>query len=98
LKINASYKLAYYNLGNIYEELRKYRLSVKMYLKAIELDPQYFDAHYNLALVYDKMHSYPEACHHWEIYLKYDSSSRWARYARERVTDMTRLVMIKREK
>ena len=49
-------------------------------------------------LVYDKVHSYAEACHHWEIYLKYDSSSRWARYARERVEDLTRLVMVKTEK
>ena len=98
LKINPSYKLAYYNLGNIFEEIRKYRLAVKMYLKAIELDPQYFDAHYNLALVYDRLHSFPEACHHWEIYLKYDSGSRWARYARDRVQDITRLVTIKREK
>lgn len=98
LKINPSYKLAYYNLGNIFEEIRKYRLAVKMYLKAIELDSQYFDAHYNLALVYDRLHSYPEACHHWETYLKYDSSSRWAKYARDRVQDITRLVTIKREK
>ena len=98
LKINPSYKLAYYNLGNIFEEIRKYRLAIKTYLKAIELDEQYFDAHYNLALVYDKVHSYAEACHHWEIYLKYDASSRWARYARERVQDLTRLVMVKREK
>lgn len=98
LKINPSYKLAYYNLGNIFEEIRKFRLAVKMYLKAIELDPQYYDAHYNLALVYDKVHSYPEACHHWEIYLKFDSSSRWARYARERVQDITRLVTVPREK
>ena len=62
------------------------------------LDPQYFDAHYNLALVYDRVHSYPEACHHWEIYLKYDSGSRWARYARDRVHEITRLVTIKQEK
>jgi tetratricopeptide (TPR) repeat protein len=90
LKINPSYKLAYYNLGNIFEEIRKYRLGIKMYLKAIELDPEYYDAHYNLALVYDKVHSYAEACHHWEIYLKFDSSSRWARYARDRVQEINR--------
>ena len=97
LKINPSYKLAYYNLGNIFEEIKKYRLAIKMYLKAIELDSDYFDAHYNLALVYDKIHSFAEACHHWEIYFKFDSSSRWARYARERIHEIKRTVVRKRE-
>lgn len=88
LKISPSYKLAYYNLGNIFEEIRKYKLAIKMYLKAVELDPEYYDAHYNLALVYDKIQSYEEACHHWQIYLRYDSASRWARYARDRVQEI----------
>jgi tetratricopeptide (TPR) repeat protein len=92
LKINPSYKLAYYNLGNIFEELKKFRLAIKMYLKAIELDPEYYDAHYNLALVYDRMRSYEEACHHWEIYLKIDSTSRWARYARDRIDEIMDVV------
>jgi len=96
LKINPAYKLAFYNLGNIFEELKKYKLAIKMYLKATELDGEYFDAHYNLALVYDKIHSYPEACHHWELYLKFDSSSRWARYARERVQHINRLLARKK--
>lgn len=97
LKINASYKLAYYNLGNIFEELKKFKIAVKMYMKAIELDPEYYDAHYNLALVYDKIHSYPEACHHWQIYLKFDSVSRWARYARERVQQISRTLIVKND-
>lgn len=98
LKINSSYKLAYYNLGNIFEEIKKFRTAVKMYLKAIELDPEYYDAHYNLALVYDKIHAYREACHHWEIYFRFDSASRWARYARERVAEISRASLRKREK
>jgi tetratricopeptide (TPR) repeat protein len=98
LKINPSYKLAYYNLGNIFEEIRKFRLAIKMYLKAIELDPEYYDAHYNLALVYDKVKSYPEACHHWERYLKYDSSSRWARYARDRILEIHKIIALQKEK
>jgi tetratricopeptide (TPR) repeat protein len=99
LKINSSYKLAYYNLGNIFEELKKFRTAVKMYLKAIELDHEYYDAHYNLALVYDKIHSYREACHHWEIYFRFDSASRWARYARERIQEINRRGFLrKREK
>jgi tetratricopeptide (TPR) repeat protein len=98
LKINPSYKLAYYNLGNIFEEIRKYRLAVKMYLKAIQLDAEYFDAHYNLALVYDKIHSFAEASHHWEIYLKYDSSSRWARYARERMQEISKTANLEKER
>jgi tetratricopeptide (TPR) repeat protein len=69
-----------------------------MYLKAIELDPEYFDAHYNLALVYDKVHSYAEACHHWERYLKYDASSRWARYARDRVQEISKLMALPKDK
>ncbi len=97
LKINASYKLAYYNLGNIFEELKKFRAAVKMYLKAIEIDPQYYDAHYNLALVYDKIQAYPEACHHWETYFRFDSGSRWARYARERIQEIGRM-MVRRHK
>ena len=98
LKINPSYKLAYYNLGNIFEELKKFRTAVKMYLKAIELDTEYYDAHYNLALVYDKIHAYVEACHHWEIYFRFDSASRWAQYARERMQEISRSTVRKREK
>jgi tetratricopeptide (TPR) repeat protein len=98
LKINPGYKLAYYNLGNIFEEMKRYQPAVKMYLKAIELDANYYDAHYNLALVYDKTHCYPEACHHWGIYLKYDSSSRWARYARDRVQEISRVMVHNGEK
>lgn len=97
LKINPSYKLAYYNLGNIFEEIKKFKIAVKMYLKAIELDSEYYDAHYNLALVYDKIHSYTEACHHWQIYLKFDSSSRWARYARDRVQHISRTLIVKND-
>lgn len=97
LKINSNYKLAYYNLGNIFEEIKKYRVAVKMYMKAIELDSEYYDAHYNLALVYDKIQSYPEACHHWQIYLKFDSSSRWARYARDRVQQISHTLIVKNE-
>jgi tetratricopeptide (TPR) repeat protein len=98
LKINSSYKLAYYNLGNIFEELKKFRTAVKMYLRAIELDPEYYDAHYNLALVYDKIHAYAEACHHWEVYFRFDSGSRWARYARERIQEISRGKVRRREK
>lgn len=97
LKINPSYKLAYYNLGNIFEEIRKYRLAIRMYRRAIELDPQYFDAHYNVALVYDKIQAYDEACHHWEIYFKYDSNSRWARFAQDRIREIRRNLASKKE-
>ena len=98
LKINPSYKLAYYNLGNIFEELKKYKFAIKMYLKAIELDPNYYDAHYNLALVYDKTHAFAEACHHWEIYFQFDSSSRWAKYARDRMKEISNLLVRRTDK
>ncbi len=98
LKINPSYKLAYYNLGNIFEEIKKYKFAIKMYLKAIELDPNYYDAHYNLALVYDKTHAYAEACHHWEIYFQFDSASRWARYARDRMKEISKLIIRRTDK
>jgi tetratricopeptide (TPR) repeat protein len=45
-------KQLYFSLGVVYQELGNTEEAVKAYKKAIELDPQYFDAVYNLGAFY----------------------------------------------
>lgn len=44
--------ILYYNRGYLYEQMDKGEQAIENYKKAIELDPQYFDATFNLAAYY----------------------------------------------
>jgi tetratricopeptide (TPR) repeat protein len=48
------YVLAYFDLGNVLDELERLDESIAAYLKAVTLSPGYADAHYNLALAYER--------------------------------------------
>ncbi len=45
-------KQLYFSLGVVYQELENTEEAVKAYEKAIEIDPEYFDAVYNLGAFY----------------------------------------------
>lgn len=45
-------KQLYFNLGILYDKLGDYESSKTSYKKAIEMDPEYFDAYYNLGAMY----------------------------------------------
>lgn len=44
--------MMYYNRGYLFEQMGKGEQAVESYKKAIEIDPQYFDANFNLAAYY----------------------------------------------
>ncbi len=54
---NPNEPVLYFNLGVISSEQKKDEEAVKYYKKAVELDPNYFDAYLNLANVYRKPES-----------------------------------------
>jgi len=56
--------------------------SIRYYLRALELSPDYPDAHFNLAGVLGKSGRGREAVPHWRRYLELDAESPWARIAR----------------
>ena len=49
-----AYVLAYFDLGNVLDELQRLDESIAAYLQAVTLAPRYADAHYNLALAYER--------------------------------------------
>ena len=51
----------YYNLGIVYEKLKNFQSAKDSYLKAVELNPKYYDAVYNLGLVYTELREFDSA-------------------------------------
>jgi len=45
----------YFNLGNIYRKLRKYDLSLKNFLKSVELNKEFYQGYNNLANIYKEL-------------------------------------------
>jgi tetratricopeptide (TPR) repeat protein len=68
----------YYNLGIVYEKMKKFDKAKEAYLKAIELEPKSLDAIYNLGLVYVELKEYMLAIESFKYILsieKNDSNS-----------------------
>lgn len=63
----------YYNLGIVYEKLKKLDLAEKAYLKAIEISPNETDFYYNLGLVYIDKAQYDKAIESFNTVLKTDT-------------------------
>ncbi len=76
------YALAFFDLGNVLDELKRLPEAITAYCRAIHLQPAYADAHYNLALALERSGARRSALQHWAAYLQLDGSSPWARHAR----------------
>jgi tetratricopeptide (TPR) repeat protein len=79
---DSSYALAFFDLGNVLDELKRMSDAIEAYRRAIELRPDYADAHYNLALALERHGQPRSALAHWTIYLRLDGSGPWAVHAR----------------
>lgn len=63
----------FYNLGIVYEKMKKYSKAREAYEKAIELEPDSLDSVYNLGLVYTELKEYSKAIECFEKVIEDDS-------------------------
>jgi tetratricopeptide (TPR) repeat protein len=85
LVIDPKYALAYFDLGNVLDETGRLTQAIEAYKSAVKLAPNYADAHYNLALAYEKCGQRRTAVSHWRAYLRLDTTSPWAKHARNQL-------------
>ena len=76
------YALAFFDLGNVLDELQRLGDAIVAYQTAIRLVPQYADAHYNLALAYERKGEKRRALRHWTMYMRLDPVGPWAGHAK----------------
>ena len=76
------YALAFFDLGNVLDDLKRMDDAIAAYRRAIELQPGYADAHYNLALTLERHGRRRTALPHWTAYLQLDGTGPWAQHAR----------------
>ena len=77
------YALAFFDLGNVLDEMQRLPEATIAYQKAVALVPQYADAHYNLALSYERQGYRRRALRHWLAYVRLDPVGPWASHAKE---------------
>lgn len=82
---DSGYVLAYFDLGNVLDELERPDESIAAYCKAVALAPRYADAHYNLALAYERKGQRRPALRHWQAYVRLDNHGPWADHARGQI-------------
>ena len=69
--------MAYFNLGNTYQDLKKYNLAIKSFLEVLRIDSLHADALFNLAVAFqdrgavsknneDKREDLLTACRYYE--------------------------------
>jgi tetratricopeptide (TPR) repeat protein len=74
--------LAFFDLGNVLDELQRLPEAIAAYTTAIALVPHYGDAHYNVALAYERTGDRRAALRHWTTYIKLDPIGPWSNHAR----------------
>jgi tetratricopeptide (TPR) repeat protein len=82
---DSTYVLAFFDLGNVLDELERLDESIAAYGRAIALAPGYGDAHYNIALAYERKGERRRALAHWQTYIRLDKSGPWADHARGQI-------------
>lgn len=83
---------SYFDLGNMFYDLGRFRDAVVQYLHVLEWDPYHAWSHHNLAVIYDyHLHKLDRAMEHYRKYLQLRLSSEEAREARMRLWDLQQL-------
>ena len=93
------YALAFFDLGNVLDELKRLPDAIAAYQRAIALVPQYADAHYNLALAYERQGHRRRALRHWLTYVRLDPVGPWANHAKaqaKKILSTERLSIVSR--
>ena len=78
--------LAFFDLGNVLDELQRLDESIAAYRQAVALAPRYADAHYNLALAYRAQGtSAARRCATGRPTSRLDNRGPWADHARGQI-------------
>lgn len=72
-----------YNFANLLDEHGDVETAVVFYLRSIGNEATFADAHFNVAICFHKLGKFDEAKRYFKSYLKFDSTSEWAKIARE---------------
>jgi tetratricopeptide (TPR) repeat protein len=89
VELDPEYVEAWCNLGVCLGACGSVDEAVRACSRALAIDPTCADAHYNLADMLEQAGDIAEARRHWGAYLKYDSRSEWAAYARQRLAELS---------
>jgi tetratricopeptide (TPR) repeat protein len=90
---NPDFAEAYNDLGVVYENIGRAADAEEAYQKAIQAGEKtgnFGDAYFNLALLKEKMGQYKPSIALYEKYLKFDQSSAFSTYARQRIEKLQR--------
>jgi tetratricopeptide (TPR) repeat protein len=93
------YALAFFDLGNVLDEMQRLTDAIAAYQMAIKLVPQYADAHYNLALAFERQGERRRALRHWMAYVRLDPVGPWAAHAKgqaRKILALERLSIVSR--
>ena len=85
------YALAFFDLGNVLDEMQRLDDATEAYQKAVALVPQYADAHYNLALAYERQGHRRRALRHWLTYVRLDPVGPWASHAKDQARKILKI-------
>jgi tetratricopeptide (TPR) repeat protein len=96
---DSKYALAFFDLGNVLDELQRLPEAIEAYTTAIRLVPHYGDAHYNVALAYERTGDRRAALRHWTNYIKLDPIGPWSNHARiqaRKILEREKLAIVSR--
>jgi tetratricopeptide (TPR) repeat protein len=90
VRIDPGFVEAWSNLGTALSDLGQQKEAIAALERALHLHPLYADAHYNLGDILDQLGREREALPHWQAYVRSDPTSRWGKYARQRLDKANR--------
>jgi len=72
-----------YNFANLLDEEGEVQTAILFYLRSIRNETTFADAHFNVAVCFHKLGRFDEAKRYFKSYLRFDSTSEWAKIALE---------------
>ncbi len=84
ISLDSMFKEAYNDLGVVCEQLGDTLTAEQMYLKAVDIDPDYLPPYANLGFLYERKKDFPHAAYYW--YLRYQKGKEgdlWTEKARK---------------
>jgi tetratricopeptide (TPR) repeat protein len=83
LMMNPEHVEGNYNFANLLDEQGEVQTAILFYLRSIRNERTFADAHFNVAVCFHKLGKLDEARTYFKSYLRFDSTSEWAKIALE---------------